>query len=151
MALRKIGWRELVSFPELELQDLPVKIDTGARTSVIHCQDMEIFKKGRKKFVRFVLLDANTPGYTGKEFIMPYHKERKVKSSFGQEENRIVINTEIELYNKRYPIELSLRDRAAMEYPMLLGRSFIRKKFIVDVARSNLSAKFKAKKENKEK
>ncbi len=147
MPLKKIGWKELVSFPELGLVDLPVKIDTGARTSVIHCKDMEVFKKGRKKYVRFVLLDESMAGYTGKELIMPYHKERKVKSSFGQEENRIVINTEIELYNEIYPIELSLRDRSAMEYPMLLGRSFIRKKFIVDVAKSNLSAKFKSKKE----
>ncbi|MDX5319894.1 MAG: RimK/LysX family protein [Bacteroidota bacterium] len=144
--MKKIGWKEKVSFPEFGLVDIPAKIDTGARTSVLHCQSIEIIKRYRKSYVKFVLLDPQSPQYNGAEFVLPFHKERKVKNSFGQEENRIVIETVVELYNKKYPIELSLRDRSNMEFPMLLGRSFIRRNFIVDVSRSNLSARYKKKK-----
>ncbi|MBI1221072.1 MAG: peptidase [Bacteroidetes bacterium] len=144
--MKKIGWKEKVSFPEFDLMDLPAKIDTGARTSVVHCKSIEIIKRYRKPYVKFVLLDPETPGYSGKEFILPFHKERKVRNSFGQEENRIVVQTVAELFNKKYPIEISLRDRSDMEFPMLLGRSFIRKNFVVDVSRSNLSARYKKKK-----
>lgn len=147
MTLKKIGWKELVGFPEFGLIDVPAKIDTGARTSVIHCKKIEVFKRYRRNFVRFTPLSEEFfPGLPEQEFIFPFHKERKVKNSFGQEENRIVILTKLELYNKQYPIEISLRDRSNMEFPMLLGRSFIRKKFLVDVSRSNLSYKYKQKK-----
>lgn len=149
--MKKIGWKEKVSFPAFDLYDIPAKIDTGARTSVLHCQSIEIIKKNRKHYVKFTLLDSDMPEFHGKEFILPFHKERKVRNSFGQEENRIVIETVAELYNKTYPIEISLRDRAIMEFPVLLGRSFIRKNFIVDVSRSNFSARYKIKKEKEKK
>ena len=149
--MKKIGWKEKVSFPEFGLVNVPAKVDTGARTSVLHCKHIEIFKRYRKPYVRFVLLDPEMPEYNGQEFVMPFHKERKVKNSFGQEENRIVIETTVELFNKTYPIEISLRDRSNMEFPMLLGRSFIRRNFLVDVSRSNMSARYKIKKLKKEK
>jgi len=144
--MKKIGWKEKISFPDFNLKDIPAKIDTGAKTSVLHCQSIEIVKKYRKSYVKFVLLDPEMPQFDGKEYTLPFHKERKVRNSFGQEENRIIIETVVELYNKRYPVEVSLRDRADMEYPMLLGRSFIRRNFIVDVSRSNLSARYKIRK-----
>ncbi|HZH54440.1 MAG TPA: RimK/LysX family protein, partial [Sphingobacteriaceae bacterium] len=65
--------------------------------------------------------------------------ERTIKNSFGQEENRYVVKTVVRMFGQEYPIELSLRDRSDMEFPMLLGRSFIREKFLVDVSRSNLN------------
>jgi hypothetical protein len=144
--MKKIGWKEKVSFPEFDLKDVPAKIDTGARTSVLHCKSITILKKYRKPYVKFVLLDAGMPEHNGKEYTLPFHKEKMVRNSFGQEENRIVIQTEVELFNKRYPIEISLRDRSNMEFPMLLGRSFIRRNFIVDVSRSNQSARYKVRK-----
>lgn len=144
--MKKIGWKEKVCFPEFDLKDIPAKIDTGARTSVLHCKSIIIIKKYRKPYVKFVLLDPGMPEHNGKEYTLPFHKEKLVRNSFGQEENRIVIQTEVELFNKRYPIEISLRDRSNMEFPMLLGRSFIRRNFIVDVSRSNQSARYKIRK-----
>jgi hypothetical protein len=144
--MKKIGWKEKVSFPEFELQDIPAKVDTGARTSVIHCQRLEIIKKYRKPYVKFVLLAPEMAEYNGKEFILPFHKEKTVKNSFGQEESRLVIETTVEMFNKKYTIEISLRDRSNMEFPMLLGRSFIRRNFLVDVSRSNMSSRYKIKK-----
>src|SRR5690606_11736545 len=113
--------------------------DTGAKTSVLHCGSIELLKKGRRQFVKFVPLGDASPN--GKSYIFPFHKERKIKNSFGSEENRFVIHTRIEMFNEVYEIEISLRDRSNMEFPMLLGRSFIRKKFLVDVNRANVSQK----------
>lgn len=141
--METIGWKEKVSFPELGLKNVPAKTDTGARTSVIHCSSIELIKKNRKQFVKFVPLDSTHPQFTGKEFILPFHREKTIKNSFGEAENRFVIETTVELFNQLFSIEISLRDRSNMEYPMLIGRSFIRNNFIVDVSKSNLSARYK--------
>ncbi|MFB2120227.1 ATP-dependent zinc protease [Parapedobacter sp. 2B3] len=137
---KTIGWKEVVDLPDLGIHGIPAKVDTGARTSVLHCSHIQLIKKGRKQFVEFRPLDdlRHPPNET---YILPFHSERKIKNSFGQEENRYIINTTVSLFGEPRPIEISLRDRSGMEFPMLLGRSFLRKKFIVDVSRSNLSAK----------
>jgi hypothetical protein len=138
--LKTIGWKEIIDFTDFQLFDVPAKIDTGAKTSVLHCKSIKLIKIGRKSFVRFEPLDDTYAGY-GTAFTLPFHKERKIKNSFGYEENRFIIKTNIFLFNKNYEIEISLRDRSDMEYPVLLGRSFIRKKFLVDVSKANLSRK----------
>ncbi|MFC6101802.1 ATP-dependent zinc protease family protein [Olivibacter domesticus] len=138
--LKTIGWKEIIDFTDFQLFNVPAKVDTGAKTSVLHCKSIELIKIGRKSFVRFEPLDDTYAGY-GAAFTLPFHKERKIKNSFGYEENRFIIKTNIFLFNKNYEIEISLRDRSDMEYPVLLGRSFIRKKFLVDVSKANISRK----------
>ncbi|SEM20393.1 Uncharacterized conserved protein [bacterium A37T11] len=142
-----IGWKDHIDLPEFVLMDIPAKIDTGAKTSVLHCRQVELIKKGRKQFVRFVPLDDRF-GCSDKVYILPFYSERKIRNSFGQEENRYIIKTKIVLFNQTFDIELSLRDRAGMEFPVLLGRSFIRRKFLVDVSKSNVSKKQKTAKTN---
>lgn len=138
-----IGWKERVDLPEFGLKDLPVKIDTGARTSVLHCSHIKLIHRGNKRFVEFVPLDESFHQHIGEPALMllPFHSERTIRNSFGQEENRYVVKTIIRMFGQDYPIEISLRDRSDMEYPMLLGRSFIRDKFLVDVSKSNLNYK----------
>lgn len=140
MTLKTIGWKEIVDFIDFKICNVPAKVDTGAKTSVLHCKHIELVKIGRKNFVRFIPLDNTYEGY-GTMHILPFHKERKIKNSFGGEENRFIIKTNITIFNENYEIEISLRDRSGMEFPMLLGRTFIRKKFLVDVSKSNLSKK----------
>ncbi|QNL49501.1 ATP-dependent zinc protease [Olivibacter sp. SDN3] len=137
-SLKTIGWKESVDFIELGIQDIPAKIDTGAKTSVLHCKYIELVKIGRKSYVKFVPLDEKYVSHS-QAFTLPFHKERKVKNSFGSEENRFIIKTNIRLFNESFEIEISLRDRSDMEYPVLLGRSFLRRKFLVDVSKANLS------------
>ncbi len=138
--LKEIGWKETVDLPELGLRGVAAKVDTGARTSVLHCSHIQLIKKGRKQFVEFRPLDERFQPQPS-IYVFPFHSERKIKNSFGQEENRYIINTTVTLFNESHPIEISLRDRSGMEFPMLLARAFIRKKFVVDVSRSNLSRK----------
>lgn len=137
--MKTIGWKEFVDFVDFEIPNVPAKIDTGAKTSVLHCEYIELVKKGKKQFVKFTPLNESYG--TEKTFILPFHKERRIKNSFGLEENRYIVHTNVKMFDEVYGIEISLRDRSNMEYPMLLGRSFIRKKFLVDVNRANLSQK----------
>lgn len=137
--MKTIGWKELVDFVDFDIQNVPAKTDTGAKTSVLHCENIELVKKDKKQFVRFTPLDESHAN--GKTFTLPFHKERKIKNSFGLEENRYIVHTRVKMFDEIYDIEISLRDRSNMEYPMLIGRSFIRKKFLVDVNRANLSQK----------
>jgi hypothetical protein len=66
-------------------------------------------------------------------------KEKKIKSSFGQIEERFVIKTKIKLFDRVIRAEFSLSDRTEMKYPILLGRKLLRNRFIVDVSLYNLS------------
>lgn len=139
MNIATIGWKELVDLPEFGLYGIPAKVDTGARTSVLHCNYIRLIHKGQKRYVEFRPLgvDARKESNDG-IFVLPFHSERTIRNSFGQEENRYVIKTTARLFGRAFPIELSLRDRSGMEFPMLLGRSFIRNKFLVDVSKSLL-------------
>lgn len=134
-----IGSKDKVDFPKLKLYNIDAKIDTGAYTSSIHCNNVKIKRRGEKRYVYFNLLDPSHPDYDHKEIRLPLYKTKNVKNSFGQSERRHIVITEIILFNKKYEIELSLSDRSKMQYPVLLGRKLLRKGFIVDISRSNIS------------
>ena len=135
-----IGRVERVNFPEWELFDIDAKIDTGAYTSSLHCHHIHVFKKNNKRYVRFNLLDPSHEIYNEKLFELPVYKSKKIKSSNGLSEKRIIVKTTIQIANKNLQAELSLTDRSKMRYPVLIGRKLIRKgHFLVDVARTYIS------------
>ncbi|WP_372932771.1 ATP-dependent zinc protease family protein [Mariniphaga sediminis] len=136
-----IGRKDKADFKQLELEGIDVKIDSGAYTSSFHCHHIERFEKSGTAWVKCHFLDPEHPLYHEKEFIFKAFKIRRVKSSNGAVEERISIQTEIFLFGKHYPIELTLTERAEMKYPVLLGRKFISKKFLIDTSRKNLSFK----------
>jgi len=129
---RIIGRIETVDLPELGLYNIYAKVDTGAETSVLHCNEYKIFEKDGHRYIRCTI--QGHPDFT---FLI--HRERVVKSSFGQSETRHIFITKIKLFNKLFDIKLSVRDRSAMSYPMLLGRNFISGKFLVDVSHDHLA------------
>jgi hypothetical protein len=139
--MKVIGRIDKVDIPLLNLQNLDVKIDTGAHSCSIHCHDIELIEDGKK--VRFFLLDPAHKEYNEKEFILPVQRMTKVKSSTGHSQKRVFIKTQIVLFGKKYEAEISLANRKKMKFPMLLGSSFLRGKFLVDVSQKNLSYKAK--------
>ncbi len=143
--LHTIGRIELVDLPDWNITGIEAKIDTGAYSSSLHCHRIEEFIKQGSSWIRFNLLDPEHQAYNDKLIELPIFDKREVKSSNGQSELRFFIQTEIIMFDTRFNIELSLTDRSEMKYPLLIGRKFIRKKFIVDVSKKNLS---KLKKEN---
>ena len=140
-----IGRTDCADLPLLKLKEIPIKIDTGAYTSSIHCDTIEEIKKKNKKAIRFVLLDPFHEQYNNRAIETADYEMKTIRNSFGQDEERFVIKTEIVLFNETFEIELSLSNRSDMKYPILIGRKLLADKFVVDVSRTNLSLKLKGK------
>jgi hypothetical protein len=140
---RVIGRIDKLDFPEFNLVDVACKIDTGAATSAIHCHHVRVVRQDGTEYLSFSLLDPEHAAYDNKTFFTRHFKERLVKSSSGQVASRFVIETDVVLFGETFRTEFTLADRESMKFPVLLGRRLLRKNFIVDVARTNLSAKRK--------
>lgn len=137
-----IGRRDRVDFPDLSLSDIDAKIDTGAFTTALHCANMQVFQRKNEPWVRFTLYDdALQIKHAAK--IVEY---RNIKNSSGQKEQRCIISTRVRLFDNDYFIEVALTNRDGMKNPVLLGRKLLMNRFIVDVAKVNLSYKHKLKK-----
>lgn len=136
-----IGWREWVSLPDLGLPEIKAKIDTGARTSCLHAFSVEPFSKDGKDWVRFGIHphqdDTETEVFSEAEVI----DKRMISDSGGHKEERYVITTEVELANQRWPIEITLTNRDTMLFRMLLGRTAMANRMIVDPGKSFLFGK----------
>jgi hypothetical protein len=138
-----IGRNDKADFPELSLSDIDVKIDSGAYTSSIHCSNIKEITLNKKSLIQFTLLDPEHPFYNNKEFTSKNYTSKIVKSSNGISETRFMIYTEIIIFNKKFPIYLTLSERKEMKFPILLGRKFLNKKFVIDTVKKNLSYKLK--------
>lgn len=132
-----IGRTDIVDFPKLELFDIDIKVDSGANTSSFHCHSIQ----EENKVLKCQFLDPKHEKYHEKYFIFKDFTQKMIKSSNGITENRYLIKTEILIFNEIHPIELTLTERGSMKFPVLLGRKFLSKKFMVDTAKKNLSFK----------
>lgn len=132
-----IGYIEAIDLPELDLFGLDAKIDTGADSCSIHCDEIVI--KGNK--VTFLLHGDIHASYHGKKITLPIAKRKKVKSSNGESEERIFIHSLLKLGCKSYQAEISLSNRENMRYPMLIGRRFMSHRYLVDVSRKFITTK----------
>ncbi len=134
---KTIGKKELISIIDLDLFDLDAKVDTGADSSALHCDDIYI----DDGFVYFTLLDEIHESYHGKKMKMPLYKVKKVRSSNGEVQERASIKVSVEFFSKKYKTVISLTNRADMKYPMLIGRKFLSGKFLVDVSQEYIAKK----------
>lgn len=134
-----IGRVDKIDLPEFFIEDLDCKIDTGADTSSIHCSKVRVVEKDGKEFLKFRVLDTKHPLYSKETHTVDEFTEKRVKSSSGHAETRFVIKTKAVVFGKRYPITFTLSDREKMKYPVLLGKRFLKNKFIVDVSEKDLS------------
>jgi hypothetical protein len=138
-----IGRIDKADFPELNLKNINIKVDTGAFTSSIHSHDIKEVELNGEKHIEFKLLDPSHLKYKDKIFKVKNYKMKAIKSSFGTIEQRFIIKTNIIIFAQEYPIELSLSERTDMKYPILLGRRFLNKRFIVNTSLKNISIKLK--------
>ncbi len=126
-----IGRKEIAGLPDLSINNIMAKIDTGAYTSSIHCH--KAYEKDNQLFCYF--LDPSFPEYNQEPIIFNTYHKKNVKSSNGITENRFKIISRIFILGKIYTIDLTITDRKEMKYPLLIGRKFLHKKFIVDVSK----------------
>lgn len=133
-----IGWNEWCALPELGINKIKAKIDTGAKTSAIHAFDIETYHNKNKKFVKFNVHPfqrrEDTAIYCQAEVI----DERHIMSSNGHIENRYVITTSILLGHQQWNIELTLSDRDPLRFRMLLGREALKGRVVIDPNRKLL-------------
>lgn len=141
MPKKTIGRLDKADFPTLDLLDIDIKMDTGAYTSSIHCH--KYYEEDGA--LKCLFYDKGHPNYNGKIILFKNFTTAKVKSSNGIVQNRYKVKTSIVLFDKKYKIDLTLNDRDDMKYPILIGRKFLMKKFIVDVTLKNVSYKEKVK------
>jgi len=139
--LKPIGWREWVTLPELGISDIKAKIDTGARTSALHAFALRPFKKDGKDKIAFDIHPLQNNMDVIINCIADVIDKRLVSDSGGHREERYVIRTPIILGHETWPIEITLTERDTMLFRMLLGRSAIRKRFVVNPARSFIKKK----------
>ena len=131
-----VGWRELVSLPKLGLFGIPAKIDTGARTSSLHAHVLEDFLRDGERFVRFAVDWGGE-----RHFCEAIHVDvRGITSSNGDKQTRFVIKTPLTIGNLRFRAEISLADRSQMQFPMLIGRTALRRRMVVDSGHSWLQS-----------
>lgn len=124
-----VGLYEKVGFPTFDMLGVVAKIDTGAYTGALHCTKIEIVETPSGKRLRFSPFDSPEKVILTSDYHITY-----IKSSNGKREKRFVIQTYISLKDTKYPITLSLADRSAMRWPVLIGRRFLRaNNFLVDV------------------
>jgi len=130
-----------VEWAEVEPGDVRMKarIDTGAATTSIHAEDIELVEKDGKRWVHFNLIDPAT-----KEKVAVEQRLRRKfvsKQSDGTDQHRYVVKLWITLGENRSLVEVSLTDRDNMEFPLLIGRNLLVDTAIVDVSRKNTLAK----------
>ena len=139
--LERLGWREWVVLPELGIDAIKAKVDTGARTSSLHAYDVEEFTRRGVAMVRFKVHPDQRSSKRVVASAAPLVEYRRVKSSTGHGEERPVIRTVLEVLERRFEIELTLTRRDVMGFRMLLGRQALRRRFLVDPGRSYFNGK----------
>lgn len=130
-----IGWREWVTLPDLGVT-VKAKVDTGARTSALHVEDIAFGADGT---VGFVVLPDQHDDAVRVAATAPLLDVREIRSSSGEVQQRYVIKTWAKLHRRRWQIELTLASRDEMGFRMLLGRTAMRGRFLVDPAASYLA------------
>lgn len=131
-----IGRLEYIALPRLGVSRVQAKIDTGAYRSALHYQKLRLrTQDGRKELV--VTFNMGRKRIT---MVFKTFQRVVVKSSTGQRTRRYLIRTRVRLNGTTVRTEFSLFDRSDMKYQVLLGRKFLRGRFVVDVERKDLLA-----------
>lgn len=131
-----LGWREWVSLPELGLEDIKAKVDTGARSSALHAFEVRPFTQHGRKRVEFRMHPNQRDLDTVVACVADVVDERMVTDSGGHREQRIVIETLLRIGEHERRIEVTLTSRDTMLFRMLLGRTALRGWALVNPGRS---------------
>jgi hypothetical protein len=129
---RIIGVAEYVDFPDWGVKSLRARVDTGARTSALHVENVRLLAGSRVRFDVRLRRDDPSARVTVETKVS---RRAPVRSSTGQTEARLFVKAHVRLGGREQQIEVGLVDRRHMLYRMLLGRSALERKFLVDVSR----------------
>jgi len=126
-----LGRAEYVSFVEIDVHDIPARIDTGAQTSAIWASDIHEEADGG---LSFVLFDVTSPHHQPHRHYVNTFTKSKIKSTIGVTEERYKVLLLLECRGRRIRASFTLANRSRQVYPVLVGRNVLSGKFIVDVS-----------------
>lgn len=141
-----LGWREWVALPSLGISRIKAKVDTGARTSALHAFDVDTFTQDELEWARFYIhpmQKSDSDVVCCSAVIVDY---RSVRDSGGHSEMRYVVQSDVTIGPETFPIEITLTSRDDMGFRMLLGRTALGSRYVVDPSRSYLSRRKKTRK-----
>lgn len=126
-----IGRFDKVDLPDLQIFDIECKTDTGAYSCAIHTEKLRVIEIEGSEFLEAII--SNGKDQKAKMLFSEF-KQKKVKNSFGKAETRFLVKTRIKAFGKSFLTDISLSNRKNLRFPLLLGRKFLKKGFIVDVS-----------------
>lgn len=136
-----IGWQEIVSLPQIGIAAIDAKIDTGAKTSSLHAENIQFFTKDGKEYVRFDVHPIRKHKEITIKCQAPLTEKRNVKSSSGYKESRPMIKAKMNIGDYSFEIDLNLTKRDYMQSRMLLGRDAMKGNVIIDTEYKYLHGK----------
>lgn len=131
-----LGWREWLDLPDLGANNVLAKIDTGAKTCALHTFYIDDFYREGAQWIRFGLHPNRHSDKLAVHCEARVKEKRDVTDSGGHTENRYVIETLMQLGGELFAAEVTLTNRDNMKYRFLLGRNALRRRFVVDPAKS---------------
>lgn len=149
--LLTFGWREWVRLPDIGIEQIKAKVDTGARTSALHAFELRPYSDGGRDRIEFLMHPNQRDKDTVVTCTADVLDKRTVTDSGGHKEERFVIGTTMVIGGNSWPIEVTLTSRDDMLFRMLLGRTALKDRALVNPARSYLVGKKKRKKKKKKK
>ncbi|WP_194776656.1 ATP-dependent zinc protease family protein [Pararhodonellum marinum] len=138
-----IGRREKISIKPWGLRLVSAKVDTGAYTSAIHCEEVVEKETNGEKILEFKVLPKTHRLFKDEWIRTKDYSQKKVKNSFGQTELRYKVSTKVTMFGEEFEAEFTLTDRSKMRNAILIGRKLLKERFLVDVDQVNLSRKHK--------
>lgn len=133
---RVFGRKEWVALPDIGVPAIKAKVDTGARTSALHANDITALGPPHQPMVRFTVYPLPLRPDISVVCTVPIVAQREVTSSNGDKERRYIVKTHLRVGDLEWPIEIGLTNRESMSHRMLIGRQAIPKDFMVDPATS---------------
>lgn len=138
-----IGRKDKVDLPDFGLENVSVKIDSGAYSCSIHCEFFEEIKEEDGTVLKVVFLDESLPKYSGEIHEFKEYTKKNVKSSTGEKQERFFIKAKMVLFEKEFITDFSLTKRNGLKNPILVGRKVLSNQFLIDTSKVNLSYKQK--------
>lgn len=130
-----------MALPDLGVDWIKAKIDTGARTSSLHAFDIVEFDQDGEPWVRFRVKPWQDSQLDAVVVELPVHDRRAVRSSSGHAQQRLVVELLIRLVDREVLAEVTLSNRDEMGFRMLIGREALRQGYSIDPARSFLGGR----------
>lgn len=132
--LNTIGSKEYVSFPDLGIENVPAKVDTGADYSAVWASNIS----EQAGELSFTLFDSGYQLFTGTTIRTKEYGVTKVKNSFGHQELRYKVKLSCKIGKRKIKVEFRLADRSQNRYPILIGKKTLHNRFVVNVAQNNI-------------